>query len=114
MGSSIFLSILLTFLSGKMNEMAAPRPDVCRIFGGIYIEQDKSRAQFYVFEEETEGFADLLVFEEENRLFADQSGVWYFTEERGLADFTIWFTESRSAADFSVYFTDVVSFAGCK
>ena len=90
------------------------KPDACRIFGAVYVEENKSRAQFLVFEEETESFADILIFEEENRLFADQSGMWYFVEERGMADFTIYFTKNRGTADFSVYFTDVASFAGCK
>ena len=111
-----FLSFLMlsTWAKPQSKPEAIVKPDVCRIFGAVYEEENKSRAQYLVFEEETESFADILIFEEENRLFADQSGIWYFVEERGMADFTVYFTNNRGTADFSVYFTDVASFAGCK
>ena len=111
-----FLSFLIfsTWATSEDVSSTTNKPDVCRIFGAVYEEKDKSRAKYLVYEEETESFADVLIFEEENRLFADKSGIWYFVEERGMADFTVYFTDSRGNADFSVYFTDVVSFAGCK
>jgi len=89
--------------------------DPCQVFGQIYIErEDPHRADVFVYEEKTEAFADLLVFEEDNMLMADSPGLWYFTENRGMADFVIYAVDTRNESHFSVFFTDVQSFAGCK
>ncbi len=88
--------------------------DPCRVYGVIYVAPEPERVDFYIYEETTEAFADILIFEEENQLFADRSGIWFFTEKRSLADFTVYFVEERRDSHFSVYFTESDTFAGCK
>ncbi len=89
------------------------QPYYCELRGSFFIEEYPDRANFLVYEEDSEAFADLLVFETDNSLFADKPGIWYFTDDRAFADFTIYFVESKNNANFSVYFTSFESFAGC-
>ncbi len=86
----------------------------CRLQGAVYETPTKQGADFWVYEEDSEAFADMLVFEEENKLYADQPGIWFFVNNIGLADFTIYFTKEKSEADFVVFFTESLTFAGCK
>ncbi|MCC5919785.1 MAG: DUF6150 family protein [Cyclobacteriaceae bacterium] len=92
----------------------ADKPDVCKIYGGIYITDNPAMADFIIYEEDSEAFANLVVFEEDNQLFADQSGMWYFVPNRGFADFIVYFSERRAYADFTVFFIDTRTFAGCR
>ncbi len=85
----------------------------CNLYGVVYIEESPGLADFRVYEEETEAFSTLLVYEEDNRLYADREGIWCFTDDRNLADFTVYFSERRKGTQFSVYFIDTESFAGC-
>jgi len=104
----VILSLgLSSFLTGSATV------DPCQVYGVIHVASEPDRVDFFVYEESTEAFADILIFEEENQLFADRSGVWFFSENRGLADYTIYFVESRGESHFSLYFTDSESFAGC-
>jgi hypothetical protein len=89
------------------------QPYYCELRGSFFIEEYPERADFLVYEEESEAFADLLIFETDNSLFADRPGIWYFTDDRAFADFTIYFVESKNNANFTVYFTSFESFAGC-
>ena len=85
----------------------------CSLRGTVYIAKDRAQADFVVYEEESEAFADFLVFEEENRLYATEAGIWFFVENRGIADFSVYFTKSKGEADFIIAYTDSPTFAGC-
>lgn len=85
----------------------------CRLFGSVYIEEDRKLADFRVFEEESEAFCDIKVFEVESRVYADREGLWHITETRAFADFSVYFEPRKGLEDFSVYFIDIESFAGC-
>lgn len=91
--------------------------DPCKLYGSVYLERDPRRRGFCsatVFVEQQEAFASLVVFEEANKLFADKAGLWYITDARDFADFTVLVTDNRSFADFGIYYTKVRSFAGCR
>lgn len=111
----LFLSLLL---SPEQVRPTAGKPDVCRIYGRVYLDKGQPRdigiPYFVVYQEKNDAFADLVVFKEDNRLFADGPGLWYVTEERGLADFILYVTDRRGFADFTFQYTDARSFAGCK
>jgi uncharacterized protein DUF6150 len=85
----------------------------CDLRGIVYIAKEKSQADYIVYEEESKAFADFLVYEEDNRLYATEGGVWFFVENRGIADFGIFFTNSKGEADFVIAYTDSPTFAGC-
>ena len=87
--------------------------DPCNVFGVVYLEPVKKRADYIVYEEKTEAFADLRVFREENKLLADDAGLWHFTDQRAFADFTVYIQNEPSNADFTIFYTDVISYAGC-
>ncbi|MDN5216380.1 DUF6150 family protein [Fulvivirgaceae bacterium BMA12] len=95
------------------NEEASRQTDPCNIFGVVYVEPNERRADYVVYEEKTEAFADLNVFKEENKLLADDAGLWYFTDKRDLADFSIYIANDPSNVHFTIYYTDVISHAGC-
>lgn len=88
--------------------------DICKLKGAIYIEENRSFADFIVFEQSVEGFADLVVYEVEAQAFATEQGFWYFTDVRGFADYSIYLEESQGLSDFSVFFSDYQSAAGCR
>lgn len=85
----------------------------CSLRGSVYIAPDRAQADFVVYEEDSEAFADFLVYEEENRLYATEEGVWFFVENRGIADFSIYLTQSKGNADFVIAYTDSPTFSGC-
>ncbi len=87
--------------------------DYCRIFGAVYVENKPGRADYHVYVEESEAFADIVVYKADNRLFADKEGLWYFTDKKAFADFTVYFEKEKGLAEFSVCFTDSEAFAGC-
>jgi len=103
-----FLSVLL-FTGASNNQQIR----YCSLRGTVYIAKERAHADFIVYEEESEAFADFLVYEEENRLYATEEGIWFFVENRGIADFSIYFTKSRGEEDFRIAFTDSPTFAGC-
>ena len=105
------LGLIACFIVAALSGQAQQR--YCELRGSVYETKNRGEATFIVFEEESEAFADFLVFEEESKLYADRSGLWYFVENRGLANFSVFFTREKSEAHFSVYFTDTSSFAGC-
>ena len=107
-----FITFLYTLLPVDKN-MSKVQEDPCNVFGVVYIEPVKNRADYIVFEEKTEAFADLRVFREENRLLADNTGLWHFTDKRDLADFTIFIQDEPANVDFTIYYIDVISYAGC-
>lgn len=86
----------------------------CSLRGSVFETPTKQGADFWVYEDESEAFADMLIFEEENKLYATEPGIWYFVDNKGLADFSIYFTTEKSEADFVVYFIESTTFAGCK
>ena len=108
-----FIIFLLHLNVGDGEQVSSQPLDICELKGTVYIEEDPERANFFLYEEESEAFADFLIFETDNALFATEPGVWYFTDQRGFADFTVYFAESKGQADFTVYFTTFESFAGC-
>ncbi len=109
---SIYLLLLLGYQTEK-GLQESQEIDPCNIYGTVYIEKVKKRADYYVFVEKSEVFADLTVFKEDNRLLADNTGLWFFTENRDFADFTIYIENQADIADFSIYYTDVLTYAGC-
>ncbi|MCB0496330.1 MAG: hypothetical protein KDC79_09350 [Cyclobacteriaceae bacterium] len=87
----------------------------CNLYGSFFKSPTKQGADYWVYvEKESDAFADMLIFEEENKLYADEPGVWFFVDNKGLADYSIFFTKDKSEADFTIYFTDSPTFAGCK
>lgn len=88
--------------------------DPCTLHGAVYIEEVEGFANYKVFVEDVEAFSDLMVFKEQARSFADRSGLWYLTDVRAFADFTVAFTDVKGFADFSIYFTEFKSLAGCR
>jgi hypothetical protein len=91
--------------------------DPCKLYGAIYLERDPRRRSFCnatVYVEQQEAFANLVVYQEANKLFADKAGLWYITDARDFADFTVLVTDNRSFADFGIFYTKVRSFAGCR
>ena len=87
--------------------------EYCNLRGSVYIAEERGKADFIAYQEDSEAFADFLVFEEENRLYATEEGVWFFVDNRGIADFSIYLTKSKGEADFVFAFTDSPTFAGC-
>jgi hypothetical protein len=114
----LILSVFsLTFGYGWMLK-SAPRakeiPDLCKLYGSVYIESSPGFADYRVYVDHVEGFADLLVFKEQNPGLATANGLWHFTDARGFADFTIYLDQSRGFADFSICYTPTRGFAGCR
>ena len=107
----VWLILLLTPI--HFSSVNHTRPNFCNVYGITYQVSDPHRADFHVYEEETEGSADILIYETEDKLFADRSGLWHFTDVEAFADFKVYFGNNRGTADFTVYFIDVESFAGC-
>ena len=113
----IFASVLFLLIvlhAGSRTTQPRVRVDYCRLYGAIYIEKDRTYADFKVFVAEDEGLADMSVYLEDNALYADQSGVWYFTKDRNQADYRIYLEQTKSFADFSIAYTTAKSFAGCR
>ena len=105
------LSILLALTSFTSKNYV---DDYCKVFGIIYFEQNKYKADAIVYIEEDETQADLLVFKEDNRLFADEEGVWYITDNPSLANFRLFKTTEKRFADFSVTYIEDRAFVGCQ
>lgn len=108
----LWLGLLPLLALGLGSAPAAP-PDPCTLSGTVYVEKSPSYAQYRVYVHDSEAFADLIVCKQENKLFADQPGLWHFTDQRQLADFSIYLEKSENMADFSIAYTDTESFAGC-
>jgi hypothetical protein len=108
--------MLLTSAPSAYRSTAAARHniDVCSLYGAVYVEEVESFAKYRVFVEDVEAFSDLVVFKEQAQSFADRNGMWYFTDVRAFADFTVAFTDVKGFADFSVYFTEFKTTAGCR
>jgi Family of unknown function (DUF6150) len=109
MKALFFLSVFLVFGDSEHHRQNR----FCDLRGVVYVAKEKSRADYIVYEEESKAFADFLVYEEENRLYATEGGVWFFVENRGIADFGVFFTKSKGEADFVIAYTDSPTFAGC-
>ena len=107
----ILMGIFWVVLTPLVN---AQKMNVCNIYGTVHVTEDPEKADFVVFQEESEAFADLTVFREDNRLFADQSGLWFFTDAINFANFVIYYTDDKDLADFSVFWIETPSFAGCQ
>ncbi|RTQ53795.1 hypothetical protein EJV47_01540 [Hymenobacter gummosus] len=91
--------------------------DPCKLYGAVYLERDPRRRGFCsatVYVEQQEAFANLVVYQEANKLFADKPGLWYITDARDFADYSVLVTDNRSFADFGIFYTKVRSFAGCR
>lgn len=116
---NIFSLILGLALFGNSHFLAPFAPsshgvDPCNLKGSVYIEEVEGFAKYKVFVEDVEAFADLIVFQEQARSFADRPGLWYITDVRGFADFTVAYTDVKGFADFSIYYSDFKSLAGCR
>lgn len=93
---------------------AAQRIDPCKLKGAVFIEAHRNLADFSVYVERVEAFGKVKVFREEAAVFAKEAGYWYFTDQRGFADFTIFVEETRGFEDFTISFTEYRSAAGCQ
>lgn len=91
-----------------------PGNEYCELKGAVFVEEVESFANYKVFVEDVEAFADLMVYRESSQSFADRAGLWYFTDVRAFADFTVAFTDVKAFANFSIFFTDFKSIAGCR
>lgn len=125
----IFLQILLTswltvlglFVPEPPARKTAPafkagpkdRIDPCKVYGRIYIEKNRGFADVRVFVEDAQGFADLRVYKEDVAGFADTDGVWFITDNRGMADYRVFIEPNRGMADFTIFYTPTRGFAGC-
>ncbi len=88
--------------------------DYCQLYGSVYIERERTMADYTFFIEEDEAFSDLVVYEVSDALFANKEGLWYITTKKAFANHIIYLESNQSRADFSVYFTDIESLVGCK
>jgi hypothetical protein len=107
------LILSFVFLAGSDISTTKPPSVICELRGTVYIEEYPERANFLIYEEDSEAFADMLIYETDNALFATEAGIWYFTDQKGFADFSVYFVESKGNSDFTVYFTSFESLAGC-
>jgi hypothetical protein len=111
-----YIFVFVLFAAGLAGKpVQAQNSQLCDLYGTVYIEKEKTLADFSIYIEETsESFADLVIFREDNQLFADKSGIWYFTDNRGLAQYRVFIEKNKDRADFSIFYTDTRSFAGCR
>lgn len=107
-----YIFLVLNLLFAKP-EVTPTQIEYCSLRGSVYIAEHRDQANFIAYQEDSEAFADFLVFEEENKLYATEEGVWFFVENRGIADFSIYLTKSKGEADFIFAYTDSPTFAGC-
>jgi hypothetical protein len=91
-----------------------PTGDYCKVGGVIFVEPVQGFADYKVFVEDVEAFSSMLVFKESSPGFADAPGIWYFTDVRGAANYSIHFTDVKAFADFSISYTEFRSLAGCR
>jgi hypothetical protein len=77
-----------------------------RLQGQVYIEKSKYSATFKVYQASTKYSSDLSVFSTKYQYSANKCGIWYFTNSKYSADFSVYFVNSKYSADFSVYFTN--------
>jgi hypothetical protein len=107
--------VLLSFtgISFKAKAQSSNTIDYCQIYGGVYFVDDRSKASFSIYLEESEVFANLKVYQETNLLFADGTGKWYVTENLVQAQYRVYIESKRSLADFSVNYVTNESYAGC-
>jgi hypothetical protein len=110
----LFLGLLFFFMVGKMYAQIRTISNPCEVYGVVYVEKIRSRADFVVYVEQEDDFlASLRVFKEDNKLFANRAGMWCFVETQAFADFSIFLTEDRAMADFIISYTDREFMAGC-
>ena len=105
--------IIFLLITGNSPSVFSGQVEFCKLFGAVYVAKSPRDADFRVFKEESEAFCDIKIFEVESRVYADQEGLWYFTDKKEFADFSVYFEAKKGLAEFSVYFIDVESFAGC-
>ena len=109
----LFTSFLLIF-SWFLPAPEPARVDPCSVYGAVYIEKNRSYADFSIYIEPEDGMAQLTVFKEDNKLFADKPGLWYLVDNPGFANYRVHITPDRGMADFSINYTESRSFAGCR
>ena len=87
--------------------------DPCKLKGAVFVERYRNYADYSVYVEQVEAFGKLKVFKEDAAIFATEAGWWYFTDQRGFADFTIYIEETKGFENFTISFTKFRSSAGC-
>ena len=102
------LTFVANFCFGQMY-----KPDPCNLQGTVFVETNKSRADFSVYVDSNSATVDLIVFPESRHLYANRTGLWHFTEDRSIANLVIFYEKSRAAANIVIQFTKTESFAGC-
>lgn len=123
--NNILFICWLALLPSEKPAATAPVPasetriakDYCHVYGAVYLERDpryKNTASAIVFLNEEEAFANMVVYRENNKLFADGPGIWYITPHKAFANHILYVTDQRNLADFTVFYTDVRSSATCR
>lgn len=106
--------ILFIFICIASHAQMIGKVEPCKIYGRIFVVDQKNLADYKIYEEDTEAFANLVVFKQENKFYADKNGQWYFTKDKSEADFWVFFVEQKGQSDFTIAYTPTESFAGCK
>ncbi|MEM9326097.1 MAG: DUF6150 family protein [Bacteroidota bacterium] len=109
----IGLLLSLFFAQPTEVEVSGIQSPYCNVFGLMHEVQDPRKADFIVYEQDTESFAELIIYDQDNRLYANAPGHWHFVSKPNQARFRLYFTTDPDQAHFSVFFTDFESFAGC-
>jgi hypothetical protein len=112
--AALFAFLLMAPAAVPTPPTSLPGNEYCELKGAVFVEEVESFAKYKVFIEDVEAFADLMVYRESSQSFADRAGLWYFTDVRAFADFTVAFTDVKAFANFSIFFTDFKSIAGCR
>ncbi len=102
-----------TFFSLEPTYLPEQQVNPCELKGAVFVEKYRNYADYSIFIEEVEAFGKLKIFKEEAAIFATEAGYWYFTDQRGFADFTIYIEQTKGFENFTISFTDYRSSAGC-
>lgn len=110
----LFFGFLYFFSYNDIQAQIRTISNPCEIYGIVYVETIRSRADFIVYVETEDDFLAMLrVFREDNKLFANKVGIWHFTPTQAFADFSIYITDDRAMADLIIAYTDREFMAGC-
>jgi len=77
-----------------------------RLFGKVYIEKSQYSATYKIFQASSKYSSDLSVYSTNSQYSANKCGLWYFTNSKYNADFSVYFTNSKYSADFSIFFSN--------
>jgi len=111
----LYIPLLLSSLFLSDYKVKSQVPDICRVYGAIYVEtQNRNRADMMVYVDKDGAFPEMKVFVQENQFYADRPGMWYFTNDRYQADFVIFIEKEEGRTRHIISYTDLESEAGCR